>query len=150
MSDQPLGSIVVTQVAIIVRDIEQKAEAWAKVLGLPVPPIIITDPVDQAHTRFMGESTEARCKLAFFQLGQVALELIQPLGGPSTWQQHLDEHGEGLHHIAFEVKGIGRAIAAVAGHGVPLLQTGDYTGGRYAYVDGMEKLGAVLELLEND
>jgi hypothetical protein len=31
-----------------------------------------------------------------------------------------------------------------------LLQTGEYTGGRYAYIDANEKLKLMLELLEND
>jgi methylmalonyl-CoA/ethylmalonyl-CoA epimerase len=30
------------------------------------------------------------------------------------------------------------------------VQKGEYTGGRYAYVDANAQLGCVLELLEND
>jgi hypothetical protein len=35
-------------------------------------------------------------------------------------------------------------------HGVPLIQRGEYQGGRYAYVDATAQLGTVVELLEND
>ena len=38
----------------------------------------------------------------------------------------------------------------LAENGVSLVQRGEYKGGRYAYVDGLETLGTVLELLEND
>jgi hypothetical protein len=41
-------------------------------------------------------------------------------------------------------------LAYLDGKDISLLQRGDYTGGRYAYVDGTAQLGAVLELLEND
>jgi hypothetical protein len=41
-------------------------------------------------------------------------------------------------------------IAALEKNGMPLLQTGEYTGGRYAYVDANRDLKVVLELLEND
>jgi methylmalonyl-CoA/ethylmalonyl-CoA epimerase len=41
-------------------------------------------------------------------------------------------------------------IAYLGSHGVPLLQRGEYTGGRYAYLDGTAQLGTILELLEND
>jgi hypothetical protein len=41
-------------------------------------------------------------------------------------------------------------VAYLEAKGIPLLQRGDYTGGRYAYLDGTTRLGAVLELLEND
>ena len=134
----------------MVRDIETKAQAWADMLGLPVPDIIITDTVDLAHTEYQGEATPARAKLAFFHLGQVDLELIEPIGGPSTWQEQLDRHGESLHHLAFVIKGMKEKVAYLEAKGIPLVQRGDYTGGRYVYLDGTAQLGAVLELLEND
>ncbi len=69
MTNQALGTTTVTQVGIIVADIETKAKAWADTLGLPVPDIIITDAVDKAQTEYQGGSTPARAKLAFFHLG---------------------------------------------------------------------------------
>ena len=147
--DNPLGTTV-TQVAIIVRDIEAKSRAWAQVLGLPVPAVIVTDPVDLAQTEYRGQPSSARAKLAFFQLGQVSLELIEPIGGPSTWQEHLDAHGESLHHIAFQIQGMRDKLAYLDANGIPLVQRGEYKGGRYAYADGTKELGTVLELLEND
>ncbi len=150
MSKESLGTTTVTQVAIMVNDIEAKAKAWAEVLGVPVPEVIITAPLEQAQTRYQGQPSEARAKLAFFNLGQVALELIEPIGGPSTWRDQLEQHGESLHHIAFNIKGMKEKIAFLDAKGIPLVQTGEYTGGRYAYVDSTPKLGAILELLEND
>ena len=150
MSNQTLGTTTVVQIGIIVGDIESKAQAWADVLGLPVPKVIITDTVNLAHTEYKGESTPARAKLAFFDLGQVALELIEPIDGPSTWKDQLDQHGESLHHIAFFIKGMKEKVAYLEAKGIPLVQRGDYTGGRYAYLDGTARLGTILELLEND
>jgi 4-hydroxyphenylpyruvate dioxygenase-like putative hemolysin len=82
-------------------------------------------------------------------MGQVTIELIEPVGGPSTWQEFLDKHGEGVHHLAFMVKGTDQVVAVLEGQGIPMVQQGDYTGGRYTYLDGESKLGVVLELLEN-
>jgi methylmalonyl-CoA/ethylmalonyl-CoA epimerase len=142
--------VTLTQVAIIVRDIETAARAWSEILGLPMPSIIITDTVDTAHTEYQGQPTTARAKLAFFKMGQVDLELIEPIGAPSTWKEQLDQYGDSLHHIAFHVKGMQGKLAYLDSKGVPLVQRGDYTGGRYAYVDGSAQLGCVVELLEND
>jgi methylmalonyl-CoA/ethylmalonyl-CoA epimerase len=150
MTEQSLGTRTVTQVAIVVHDIEKTARAWAQLLGMAVPAIQLTDAFEQAQTEYKGAPSEARAKLAFFELGQVSLELIEPVGGPSTWKDQLDQHGESLHHIAFNVQGMGQTLAFLAGQGVPLVQRGEYTGGRYAYCDGMAQLGATLELLEND
>ena len=150
MTEQGLGSTIITQVGIIVQDIEAKARAWAEVLGLPVPEIMITDSYERAQTQYGGKPSNARAKLAFFPLGQVDLELIEPVGEPSTWQDQLDEHGDSLHHIAFQIKGMGERVAFLEGKGLSLVQRGEYPGGRYAYVDGSAQLGAILELLEND
>jgi catechol 2,3-dioxygenase-like lactoylglutathione lyase family enzyme len=150
MSERSLGTTKVMQVGIIVSDIEAKVEAWSALLGVPAPPVVVTDPVEVAQTEYQGQRTPARAKLAFFQLGQVTLELIEPMGEPSTWNDQLAAHGESLHHIAFEVSGMGERLAALEAQGIPLLQRGEYSGGRYAYVDGNERLGAVVELLENE
>ena len=150
MTEQALGTITVTQVGIIVQDIEAKARAWAEVLGLPVPEIMITDTYERAQTEYRGKPSDARAKLAFFHLGQVDLELIEPVGKPSTWQDQLDEHGDSLHHIAFVIQGMSEKVAYLEAKGLALVQRGEYPGGRYAYVDGIAQLGAILELLEND
>lgn len=150
MTQPPPGANTVVQVGIVVRDIEAKARAWSGILGLPMPEIIITDTVDKAQTEYHGRPTTARAKLAFFHMGQVDVELIEPVGEPSTWQDQLDQHGESLHHLAFRIKGMQERVAYLEANGVPLIQRGEYTGGRYAYVDGSAQLGAILELLEND
>ena len=150
MTEPTLGTHVVTQIGIIVRDIATKARAWSDILGLPMPEIIITDMVDKAQTEYDGAPTTARAKLAFFHMGQLDVELIEPIGEPSTWRDQLDQHGDSLHHIAFEIKGMKEKVAYLDSQGVPLLQRGEYTGGRYAYLNGVAQLGTVLELLEND
>ena len=149
MENKGLGTSVICQVGLIVRDIERSAEAYSRILGLPKPSVIVTDPAEIAHTRFRGQPTGAQAKLAFFDMGQVSLELIEPIGGPSTWREFLDEKGEGVHHIAFVVKGTDQVVQYLAGHDVEVIQQGDYTGGRYTYMDSSAALGVVLELLEN-
>ncbi len=149
MNKNALGSDLVCQVGIIVRDVEKTAQAWADLLGVEKPVARITDTKDKSHINYQGASTDARAKLAFFNLGQVQLELIEPVGAPSTWAEFLEKHGQGIHHIAFRIKGMDDVLAELQAHDIPLVQRGDYTGGRYAYVDGIPALGAILELLEN-
>mgnify|MGYP005831745803 CR=1 FL=1 len=145
----PLGTDEVIQVGIVVNDIEKASRAYAELLGRKVPAWSLTDTVDKAHTLFRGEPSAARAKLAFFQLNNINVELIEPVGGPSTWREFLDEHGEGVHHIAFEVKRMEEKVRLLEESGLPLLQKGDYEGGRYAYVDGATRFAVILELLEN-
>lgn len=144
-----LGTNLVCQIAIVVRDIEKTRRQWEQVLGLACSRVIETDPQEKSRAQYRGQPTPARAKLAFFELGQVSLELIEPIGEPSTWRQWLDEHGEGVHHIAFRVQDMEGKLSALAACGIPAVQRGDYTGGRYAYCDSYPQLKILLELLEN-
>jgi len=138
---------MLTQIAFTVPDIEKASKAWAAALGVPVPEWHLTDPVEQAHTKYQGRPTPARAKLAFFNLGQVSIELIEPVDGPSTWRDGLEAVGYGVHHVAFHVEDADAAVARLGEQGVPVVQTGDYTGGRYIYLDAIKQLGVTLELL---
>src|SRR5215210_3169454 len=143
MPEPGLGTSNVTQVGIIVNDVEATARAWSEMLGVAMPEIQITDRVEVTRAEYHGEPTDARAKLAFFHLGQVELELIEPIGAPSTWKDHIDQHGDSLHHIAFEVQGMKQRVAYLDSQGMSLVQRGEYTGGRYAYIDGSARLGCV-------
>ena len=149
--DQPglFGQGAIVQIGVVVKDIEKASAAYAGFLGVPPPKWSWTDAEDKAHTQYKGKPSPARAKLAFIQLKNITLELIEPDRNPSTWREFLDSRGEGVHHIAFEVKGMDREIGLLAGKGMVLLQKGDYEGGRYAYIDGAAGLGLILELLEN-
>lgn len=149
MDQKGIGTNVICQIGLVVRDIEKMAKTYADVFGMDVPNVIITDTADVSNIRFRGAPTQARAKLAFFQMGSLSLELIEPIGESSTWKEFLDEHGEGVHHIAFQIKGMDDILTYLDGKGIPTVQRGDYTGGRYAYVDGVPALGVILELLEN-
>ncbi|MNC20932.1 hypothetical protein D3C81_1586750 [compost metagenome] len=145
-----LGNHFVTQIGILVNDVEKVSAAYAEFFGLEQPEIIITDTADIAQTRYNGGPTEARAKLAFFDMGSLQLELIEPDHQPSTWRDYLNEHGEGPHHIAFVIEGMQEKIMLLEGKGFPLQQKGEYTGGRYAYMDTFKELKVLVELLEND
>ncbi|MRH42673.1 VOC family protein [Aquibacillus halophilus] len=150
MDKNVLGTNVIAQIGIIVKDIEKTAQVYADFFGVEKPPINLTDAVEQAETEYKGNSTEARAKLAFFDMGSLQLELIEPDQHPSTWREYLDEHGEGPHHIAFVVEGMEEKIKVMEANNMPLQQKGEYTGGRYAYMDTFKDLKVLVELLEND
>jgi methylmalonyl-CoA/ethylmalonyl-CoA epimerase len=150
MANGLLGNNVITQIGILVHDIEKVSQAYADFFGVEKPQAFWTDTVDKAQTEFNGESSPARAKLAFFNMGSLQLELIQPDEHPSTWRNYLNEHGEGPHHIAFVIEGMKEKVALLESKGFPLQQKGEYTGGRYAYIDTIPALKVLVELLEND
>lgn len=149
MKSLTLDTEVICQIGFVVRDVAKTARAYQEILSLPAPRLGETASADETNVRYRGQVTDARAKLAFFQMGpQLSLELIEPIGGPSTWRDFLDAHGEGVHHIAFRIKGTDEKLAELEARGLTTVQTGEYTGGRYAYVDATDKLKVCLELLE--
>ena len=146
-----LGTHVVTQVGLLVHDIEKTAQVYADFLGVAKPEIRVTDVIEKSQAKFKGGPTKARAKLAFFKVGEgLDLELIEPDHEPSTWREDLDRRGEGVHHIAFRIKGMKEKVADLQQENMPLVQSAEYTGGRYAYVDAHRDLKVLIELLEND
>lgn len=145
-----IGTDTITQIGIIVKDIEKTAASWSEFLGVKNPGWNWTGTLDEAETEYRGKQTEGRAKLAFFSMDNIQIELIEPDTHPSTWREYLDSHGEGVHHIAFVINGMKHAINILSGSGINLVQKGEYTGGRYAYMDAESSLKVILELLEND
>ena len=147
-----LGTHMLAQVGFIVKDVEETKKKWAAFLGVDVPP---TQPIGDyavTQTTFQGEpAPEAYCWMAFFDVGpNLQLELIQPNEKPSTWRNYLDEHGEGIHHVAFQIKDSKAMVASAEAAGLKLVQHGTYGdgSGEYNYLDAPE-LKCIVELLES-
>lgn len=148
MQDNALGSQTVAQIAMVVNNIETAIQRWSALLGMPAPEIILTQPGAEVNTTYRGQPTHAQAKLAFFNLGQVQLELIEPVGENSAWKEGLDKNGDSAHHIAFWVEGMQRSVDFLKSQGIPMIQRGDMGEGQYAYFDAQESVGIMIELLE--
>lgn len=133
--------------AIVVRDIGRAAEQWARLLNVEKPSTIETEEWEKTRMIFKGAPSGARAKLAFFNVGGITIELIEPIGAPSTWSEFLEQQGEGIHHIAFVVDDMEAAIEKLKSLGGTLMQRGNFEGGSYAYIDARGSLGAIIELL---
>lgn len=142
----------IVQVAIVCKDIEASAQRWSTILGMPVPPISTTRPGHEVKVMYRGKPSEGQAKLTFFNLGQVVLELIEPVGKNTSWKQHLDEHGEGVQHLGFQVVDPEKAVDSLTAQGMPVFHRGRYDkdNGDYIYMDSAKALGVVVELLHSD
>ena len=147
-----VGTHLFAQVGFIVKDVETTKRKWAEFLGVDVPETQPVGDYSVTQTTFMGQpAPEASCLMAFFDVGPgLQLELIQPNEAPSTWRNFLNEHGEGMHHIAFQVQDSARQVANAEAAGLKLVQHGVYGdgGGEYNYLDAPE-LKCIVELLES-
>ena len=147
-----VGTHLFAQVGFIVKDVEETKRKWAAFLGVDVPNTVDGGEYAVPGTTSMGApAPEANCLMAFFDVGPgLQLELIQPNDAPSTWRNFLNEHGEGMHHIAFQVRDSAGKVASAEAAGLKLIQHGKYGdgSGEYNYLDAPE-LKCIVELLES-
>ena len=146
------GMEKVIQIAIVVKDIETAAKRWAELLGKPVPEIRTTRPGNEVKVIYRGKPSNGQVKLTFFVLGQVVIELLEPISGGTSWQEFMDEKGEGVQHIGFKVVDAVKASQALEEAGYPVFHQGRYDSddGTYIYHDTQDALGVVVELLHSD
>ncbi len=132
------------QVGVIVKDMDRVVSYYAS-LGL--------GPFGQprqmmTYHEYQGKPIEAKVKFLLTNMGEVDLELIQPLGGPSIWQDFLDKRGEGLHHLGFFVDNIDRGEENLISQGLNIIQKGRSDKGGYAYFDTDRIGGIIFELIQ--
>jgi len=129
----------INQVAIVVDDLEQVAENYWTILGIGPWAIYEWEFPLVYNRRYHGETAWARERIALAQVGDVELELVQPVEGPSIYADWLDEHGEGLHHLNFLVDDVDEAVQVLSEQGFESLQGGKFgpkeQRGAYNYVD---------------
>jgi methylmalonyl-CoA/ethylmalonyl-CoA epimerase len=77
-----------------VRSIDRARDHFERALGL----------------EFCGEESHPDVRVAFFGVGQVAVELLEPLNDKSNIGVFLAKRGEGIHHLALKVDDVAAAL----------------------------------------
>lgn len=146
------GSREISQVAIVVRDVRATAARYAAMLGVPIPPVMTLSQKSIASATYRGRRCEGGIAMAcFYFRHNYGFELLQPDGRPSFWQECLDRYGEGVNHIAYDVRDMDSSIINMEKLGYPLIQRGyfDKGNGGYAYFDTYADLKVYIELLHH-
>ena len=140
-----------SQVAFVVEDLEDVMDRFEALLGIGPWDVYRFEPPALTDRTFRGESHEYSMRLALAQLGETMVELIEPLEGPNIYTDHLEEHGEGLHHVAcFAFDDPHAVVEAFEDAGMPVLQSGNYDGVEFWYLDTADELnGAIFETAAN-
>jgi methylmalonyl-CoA/ethylmalonyl-CoA epimerase len=74
------------------------------------------------------EVPSQKVKTAFFDVGGVHIELLEPTSPESTIAQFIEKRGEGIHHIAFATDDITGQLAGAKGAGVKVLHEVPFEG----------------------
>lgn len=136
----------VLQVGVVVKDLQKAMERYWNIFGIGPWHVYTFQPPAVTNMTLRGKPVVYTMKLAVTQIGNIQWELIEPLTGPSVYKEFLEQRGEGVHHIACDVRDYDQAVAAMAKHGIGILMSGSTPADSYAYMDTEEALGTVLEI----
>jgi len=117
----------IDHIGIVVKDLEKALKFYKDKLGLHVECIEISD--------------EWKVRVAFLPIGEVMIELVEPVKG-SPIDKLIDEKGEGLHHIAVEVDDIRKSLKELSELEVPLVDTEPRMGAESALVAFLDAAAA--------
>jgi len=124
-------------IGIAVRSIDDSLKIWRDILGLKVETI--------------KEVPQHKVKIALVDCAGVKIELLEPLGRESTVQKFLEKHGEGMHHLCFEVQDIEKMLQDLKNKGVKLIDKvprQGTDGKKIAFVHPQDMGGVLIELCE--
>ena len=149
--DTPLKKEQFIQVTIVVNDIRKAAKAWAALLNVPEPEIWtnhLQSNGDYPYTYRGKDDMPCDLQMCVIEMGDWVLELHQVDGAPSTFREFLNKHGQGVHHLGFEV-GDARdeIISELKELGFDTERTiGIYPGSSWTIVDSEDVLGVNLNI----
>lgn len=127
----------IDHIGIAVHSLEHSLPFYTDILKLPLLKI--------------EEVASEKVKIAFLQIGESKLELLEPTEADSPIKKFLDQRGEGIHHIALGVESIQSRINELKEQGIRMIQDQPKQGAHGAFVAFMhpKSTGSVLyELCE--
>ena len=134
-------------IGVVVRDMNKTIERLTA-LGIgPFKPRIL--PPD-AREKYRGKPfiPSQRVAIQITQIGNMELELIQPIDGESPHQEFLDRTGEGVQHLGFMVGNLEEDVKHLTEEGSSILLTSQFKGGGgVAYLD-LAAAGLIVELVQ--
>jgi methylmalonyl-CoA/ethylmalonyl-CoA epimerase len=108
---------------------------------------------DQLGMNYEGEEVVAaqKVKVAFLQIGESRIELLEPTSDESPVAGFLKKNGPGMHHIAYEVDDLESALQKLEAQGVRLIDKEPRKGAhgtKIAFVHPKASGGVLTELCQ--
>lgn len=145
LSNSFLGKLI--EICFVTRDYRRTMEGLVR-LGIGPWRVYTFDSTTVTDRTYHGEAADYAIKVCFADVGDLAVEIMQPLHGPSIFQEFLDAHGEGIQHVAFdcEEQPWDRRVGEFDRRGFPLVQGGRFQGANaFAFFDTEAATGTTFE-----
>lgn len=128
----------IEHLGIAVKSIEAAIPYYEEILGLKCYAI--------------EEVAEQKVKTAFFMVGQTKLELLESTDPEGPVGKFIEKKGEGIHHLAFAVKGLQKSLDFVAEKGITLIDKSPRKGAEglnIGFLHPKSTFGVLTELCED-
>ena len=127
---------------IVTRDIEKSIQNFQRYYGIE---FLERKVPDYFNKRYYGKPEDFKIELAFARVGNTVYELIQVLQGKTVYEDFMNEHGEGIHHLGYEIQNLAMWAKAYTKIGIKPIMSGQREGIKWVYFDTPV---IVVELLE--
>ncbi len=136
------------QVGVVVKDLDKAIEHYQS-LGIgPFEPPYLSLPEGKT---IRGKPANYKLKISRAMMGQIELELIQPLEpikGECPHKEFLESKGEGVNHLSFFVDDVDKEVEKLAKQGIAVMQCRKTpTGLTMAYLETDKVGGFLVELV---
>ena len=128
----------IEHIGIAVKNLDDAIKYYEQILGLKC--YNIEDVKDQ------------KVKTAFFKVGQTKIELLESTDPEGPIGKFIEKKGEGIHHIAFAVKGIEEQLKQSESKGVQLIDKAPRKGAEgldIAFLHPKSTFGVLTEFCED-
>ncbi|MCF8266499.1 MAG: methylmalonyl-CoA epimerase [Ignavibacteriales bacterium] len=127
----------IEHIGIAVKNLDKAIEYYQEILGLKCYAI--------------EEVKDQKVKTAFFMVGQTKIELLESTDPEGPIGKFIEKKGEGIHHLAFSVKGLQGALSEIESKGVTLIDKQPRKGAEglnIAFLHPKSTNGVLTELCE--
>ncbi len=131
-----------THIGYLTRDLERTIRNLQKYFGLESFTKMLPNYFNKVC---YGRPEDFQYQLAFSRAGNIVYELIQVLQGKTVYQEFLETHGEGIHHLGYETSNLAGWIEAYKKDGIETIMSAERIGLKFAYFNTPE---IVVELIE--
>ncbi|WP_027417338.1 methylmalonyl-CoA epimerase [Aneurinibacillus terranovensis] len=127
----------IEHIGIAVKNLDESVHFYTQMLGLK---LLGYETVESEHVR-----------VAFLQIGETRLELLEPTSEESAIARFIEKKGEGIHHIALNVDHQQERLTALKDAGVRLINETPKLGAHnnlVAFLHPKSTNGVLLELCQ--
>lgn len=137
----------VLKIGIIVKDVDKVVKTYADSYEIGPWSIFELNSDNVKDMIINNKNTNYRIKIARANIGDIEIELIQPLDNLSLFAKYLKEYGEGLHHIAYQVENLDEAMKFFKQRKIGVYQSGNWLGKYiYTYINSEKDLAHIAEI----